>query len=82
MERASTYHQLDSIRTPLPILHGDRDPRVPPYESKQVAEKLSELGIEHQYVVYPGEGRGFRKREHRIDCYTRMRDWFRRLLVE
>lgn len=82
MERASTYNRLGCIRTPLLILHGDRDPRVPPIESMQVAEKLSELGIEHQYVVYPGEGHGFRKREHRIDCYTRMRDWFQRLLVE
>ncbi len=77
MERASTYNQLDRIQTPLLILHGDRDPRVPPIESKQIAEKLSELGIEHEYVVYPGEGHGFRKREHRIDCYARILDWFK-----
>jgi dipeptidyl aminopeptidase/acylaminoacyl peptidase len=82
MERASTYNRLGRIRTPLLILHGDRDPRVPPIESKQLADKLSELGIEHEYVTYPGEGHGFRKREHRVDCYTRMRDWFQRLLLE
>ncbi|HLT18148.1 MAG TPA: prolyl oligopeptidase family serine peptidase [Thermomicrobiales bacterium] len=77
MERASTYHRLDRIRTPLLILHGDRDTRVPPIESQQVAEKLTELGVEHEYVVYPGEGYGFRKREHRVDCYTRILHWFR-----
>jgi dipeptidyl aminopeptidase/acylaminoacyl peptidase len=82
MERASTYNRLDRIRTPLLILHGDRDARVPPFESEQLAAKLSELGIEHEYVVYPGEGHGFRKREHRIDCHRRMLGWFRRHLVE
>jgi dipeptidyl aminopeptidase/acylaminoacyl peptidase len=81
MERASTYNRLDRIRTPLLILHGDRDTRVPPIESRQVADKLSELGVEHEYVVYPGEGHGFRKREHRIDCYARMLDWFSRRLA-
>ena len=80
MERASTYNRLDRIRTPLLILHGDRDARVPPIESKQVAEKLSELGIEHEYVVYGGEGHGFRRREHHVDCYERMLEWFMRFL--
>lgn len=81
MERASTYNRLDRIRTPLLILHGDRDTRVPPIESQQVAEKLASLGIEHKYIVYPGEGHGFRKREHRIDCYTNMLAWFRQYLT-
>lgn len=80
MQRASTYDKLDRIRTPLLILHGDRDSRVPPIESEQLASKLAALGTEHEYVVYPGEGHGFRKREHRIDCYTRMLDWFQRHL--
>jgi len=81
MERASTYHLLERIRTPLLILHGDKDPRVPPIESEQLAVKLQELGTEHEYVTYPGEGHGFRKREHRIDCYTRMLAWFQRYLL-
>jgi dipeptidyl aminopeptidase/acylaminoacyl peptidase len=76
MKRASTHHRLHEIKTPLLILHGDRDTRVPPGESAQVAETLSVAGILHEYIVYPGEGHGFRKREHRIDCYTRMLGWF------
>lgn len=76
MKRASTHHRLTEIKTPLLILHGDRDTRVPPGESAQVAETLSAAGIAHEYIVYPGEGHGFRKREHRIDCYERILDWF------
>ena len=82
MERASTYHRLTEIRTPLLILHGDRDTRVPPLESAQVAEAMAHAGLPHEYVVYPGEGHGFRRREHRVDCYTRMLAWFRRYLGE
>jgi pimeloyl-ACP methyl ester carboxylesterase len=41
MERASTHHRLKAIKTPLLILHGDRDTRVPPLESAQVAEALA-----------------------------------------
>jgi dipeptidyl aminopeptidase/acylaminoacyl peptidase len=76
MKRGSTHHRLTEIKTPLLILHGDRDPRVPPRESAQVAETLSAAGIAHEYVVYPGEGHGFRKREHRVDCYERILAWF------
>lgn len=82
MRRASTHHRLTEVETPLLILHGDRDRRVPPIESAQVAETLARAGLPHEYVVYPGEGHGFRRREHRIDCYRRMLAWFRRYLVE
>ena len=81
MKRASTHHRLTEIKTPLLILHGDRDTRVPPGESAQVAETLSAAGIAHEYIVYPGEGHGFRKREHRIDCYQRMLAWFSERLL-
>ena len=80
MQRASTHHRLREIRTPLLILHGDQDRRVPPVESAQVAATLAEANLPHAYVVYPGEGHGFRRREHRIDCFTRMLAWFRRYL--
>jgi dipeptidyl aminopeptidase/acylaminoacyl peptidase len=76
MDNASTYQHLHRIKTPLLIMHGAEDKRVPPEESEQVAATLRAQNLPHEYVVYPGEGHGFRKREHRIDCYTRMLDWF------
>ncbi|HET7036958.1 MAG TPA: S9 family peptidase [Thermomicrobiaceae bacterium] len=76
MERASTYHSLHKIKTPLLIMHGDQDKRVPTEESEQVAAIMREQGLPHRYIVYPGEGHGFRQREHRIDCYRQMFDWF------
>ena len=76
MDQGSTYHSLDRIKTPLLIMHGAEDKRVPPEESEQVAAALAGKDLPHDYVVYPGEGHGFRKREHRIDSYARMLDWF------
>ncbi|MCO5228325.1 MAG: prolyl oligopeptidase family serine peptidase [Thermomicrobiales bacterium] len=76
MERLSTVHKLDRIKTPLLIMHGDQDARVPPIESQQVAEHLSKTSVPHDYVVYPGEGHGFRKWEHRVDHYGRILKWF------
>ncbi len=76
MDRASTHHSLHKITTPLLIMHGSEDKRVPPEESEQVAAIMQQSGLPHEYVVYRGEGHGFRKREHRIDCYTRMLGWF------
>ena len=76
MDKGSTYHSLDKIKTPLLIMHGAEDKRVPTEESEQVAAALAGQDLPHEYVVYPGEGHGFRKREHRIDSYTRMLNWF------
>ena len=78
--RASTHHRLSEIRTPLLVLHGSEDTRVPPVQSEAVVEQLRQHGVEHEYVVYSGEGHGFRKREHRIDAYERLANWFERHL--
>jgi dipeptidyl aminopeptidase/acylaminoacyl peptidase len=78
--RASTHHRLDAIRTPLLVLHGAEDTRVPPVQSEAVVAALREHGVEHEYVVYPGEGHGFRQRAHRIDAYERLASWFERHL--
>jgi len=80
--RASTHHKLASIQTPLLVLHGAEDTRVPPIQSEEVVAALRANGIPHDYVVYPGEGHGFRRREHRVDAYERLAGWFNRYLAE
>ncbi|HVX29101.1 MAG TPA: S9 family peptidase [Nitrolancea sp.] len=76
MDRGSTYHSLHKIKTPLLIMHGSEDKRVPTEESEQVAATMAAQNLPHEFIIYPGEGHGFRRRDHRIDCYTRMLDWF------
>jgi dipeptidyl aminopeptidase/acylaminoacyl peptidase len=60
----------DNIRTPLFILQGANDPRVPQQESDQIVERLRSRGVEVRYDVYPDEGHGFAKRHNRIQADT------------
>ena len=52
-------------------MHGEDDPQVPPFESRQFADALSKAGKPHVYVTYPKELHGFVQREHRIDAWRK-----------
>jgi len=43
-------------RTPILILHGEKDTRVPLSQASYFAKGLSEHGCPHEFVVYPREG--------------------------
>jgi dipeptidyl aminopeptidase/acylaminoacyl peptidase len=54
----------DQIKTPLFIIQGANDQRVPQDESDQIVARLRERGIQVRYDVYEDEGHGFTKREN------------------
>ena len=78
-ERSPLTH-ASKIRSPLLILQGENDPRVPRSEAEQVVKALRDGGKMHEYHVYPSEGHGFRMTENRIDSLRRALDWFDRHL--
>jgi len=78
-ERSPLTH-ASKIRSPLLVLQGENDPRVPRSEAEQVVKALRDSGKPHEYHVYPGEGHGFRTTENRIDALRRALDWFDRHL--
>ena len=78
-ERSPLTH-ASKIRSPLLVLQGENDPRVPRSEAEQVVKALRDGGKVHEYHVYPGEGHGFRMTESRIDALRRALDWFDRHL--
>ncbi len=69
-----------SITAPLLILQGANDPRVPQSEAEQLVAALRESKTTFDYHVYPDEGHGFRKVEHRVDMLRRATEWFDRHL--
>ncbi len=69
-----------SIKAPLLILQGANDPRVPESEAAQIVALLREGRGTFDYHVYPDEGHGFRKVEHRVDMARRATEWFDRHL--
>jgi dipeptidyl aminopeptidase/acylaminoacyl peptidase len=80
-ERSPLTH-ASKIRSPLLILQGENDPRVPRSEAEQLVKALRDGGKLHEYHVYPDEGHGFRVTENRIDALRRALDWFDRHLAE
>lgn len=68
----SPLHKADRIQAPLLVLAGDNDPRVPLYESQQIAEKLEKAGGTVEFIHYADEGHKFSKLENQIDSFTQM----------
>ena len=44
---------------------------MPPSQSEAIRDALAQQGVEHEYVLYPGEGHGFRASETIIDALER-----------
>lgn len=53
----------DRIDVPVLLLQGADDRVVPPSQSEAIRDALAERGIPHEYVLYEGEGHGFRRAE-------------------
>lgn len=68
----SPLTRASAIRVPLLIAHGDEDHVVPFAQSRNMHEALRRAKIDHEFVVYPGEGHGFGKAENSIDFLRRV----------
>ncbi|MDY7085957.1 MAG: S9 family peptidase [Actinomycetota bacterium] len=63
----SPITRIDRLRTPLMIVHGENDSNVPVIEAEQVVAALTERGIPHRYLLFPGEGHELLNRSSRAD---------------
>ena len=69
-ERADLYrerspiHFVDRISTPMLVLQGADDEVVPPAQAELIVSALRERGVPHAYLLFEGEGHGFRKAEN------------------
>ncbi len=68
----SPIHKAARIRTPLLVIQGDHDVRVPQEESERLVETVRQNEGVVEYVVYPDEGHGIQKLSHRIDMGERI----------
>jgi len=66
---ASPLTHLDAMRTPLFVIHGANDPRVPLSESEQIKSALDAKGVPCELLVFADEGHGLAKRTNRLDAY-------------
>jgi dipeptidyl aminopeptidase/acylaminoacyl peptidase len=70
LERISPLNHVDQIDTPLFVLHGRNDPRVPLYEAEQIVTALEQRGREVALRVFDNEGHGLSKKQNRITGYA------------
>jgi dipeptidyl aminopeptidase/acylaminoacyl peptidase len=64
----SPLSHLEGFSWPLLILQGLDDEVVPPAQSEAIVDALAERGIPHAYLIFEGEGHGFRKAENQLRC--------------
>ena len=69
--KANILLNVDRIKAPILILHGEDDPQVPPAESARFAKALQEHHKVFFYYTYPGELHGFSQPAHRLDAWQK-----------
>jgi dipeptidyl aminopeptidase/acylaminoacyl peptidase len=65
LEKASPLNHVAAIQSPLMVVQGANDPRVPPSEAEQIVEAMRAKGTDVFYILAQDEGHGFRKKENR-----------------
>ena len=79
-ERSPIYH-IDKAHTPLLILHGRNDTRVPTSQSLELYRLLKTAGeTPVRLILYPGEGHGNRRAASRYDYHLRALRWMEHYL--
>ena len=65
----------DRVATPLLILQGASDQRVPTGQAMEFYRALKDRGKTVELVFYPREGHGFSEYYHQLDRLQRQHDW-------
>ncbi len=70
LESISPINHAHEIRSPLMVIHGANDPRVPVGEAEQIVAALRERNVPVEYLRFEDEGHGIVKLPNRIKAYT------------
>lgn len=70
-EKHSPIRYVKQVQTPVLIMHGAQDRRVPPEQAVEFYQALRDLGKEVTFVRYPREGHGIREPRHHLDRLRR-----------
>ena len=75
LRRISPIRKIDRIKTPLFVIHGKNDPRVPYTEAEQVVAALRGRESIVEYKLYDDEGHGISKLKNRLELYPLVADF-------
>jgi dipeptidyl aminopeptidase/acylaminoacyl peptidase len=71
----SAVMHADAVTTPLLILHGEADRRVPTFQGREFFVLLAERGKPVRMVTYPGSPHFPRLAEQRRNIFTEIKSW-------
>lgn len=76
LEEVSPLNKAHLIKTPLLVVHGENDPRVPVNEARQIIAELTRIGTPVDSLIFPDEGHGASKRPNVIAEYRKHVEFF------
>lgn len=76
LKSISPLYKADRITTPLMVVHGENDPRVPISEARQIIAVIQEKGGLVEPLIFPDEGHGVEKLQNRLVFYRKMVEFF------
>ena len=76
----SAMFNVKNVKTPSQIIHGERDPRVPPSQGFEFYVAMKRLGVPTEMITYPRTPHGPQEPKFIQDIGERMMAWFNRHL--
>ena len=76
----SPIYQIRKARTPVLLLHGERDVSCPVTQAMEFHTALKWAGVPVELVIYPRQGHYLEERAHQLDFMERSVAWFDRHL--
>lgn len=75
-ERHSAVYFMDNVETPVQIIHGSNDLRVPLGQAQEFYWALQEKGVESEMILYPRTGHGPTEPKFIADVSNQIIRWF------
>jgi fermentation-respiration switch protein FrsA (DUF1100 family) len=72
----SPINMAKKIKSPVLLLQGDIDKIVPPEQSEGMYKEIQEAGTKAKYILFEGEGHGFRKAENIKKALEEEEAWY------
>ena len=79
---ASPYFYLDQIEVPVQLICSANDVRCPASDAIASHQKLKEMGLSSELIVFPDEGHQLLKIENIVKSYKKQVRYFKRILNE
>lgn len=80
LREISPLRRVDRIKTPLFVIAGRNDPRVPWTEGEQIVNALKARNSPVEWKVYDDEGHGIAKLKNRLELYPLVADFLDRYM--